>query len=194
MNSISIVMLIFLLSILPSTTVQADELTVLLDRVEALNISRNNFTLGKRLTNKQKKAHQYAIETANPVTYKFKDRDLYVVVDRKTDRVIILYEYYELNSKKKVQELVGSLLFDFGDPTVMAHDKIIYWVFDQKGKLSENNYHKAKDSKEQLSVLATVKLNSSLEITGRQGDTGGGNVYYIISSEPVLKLIQSQGR
>ena len=166
----------------------ADEMTALLDQVEKLNISRDNYTLGKALTDKQKKtARQNTVQEAAPGTWKFKDKDLYVVADRNTDRVIILYEQHEKASGKKTQELIGSLFFEFGDPTVMAHDKVIYWAFDSKGKVSEEQYGKIKDAKGQLQILATVKLNSSEKI---MGNPESKSVFYIISSEPVLKQIK----
>ena len=113
--------------------------------LEKLNIRRNDYTLGKVLTDKQKQtAQDNAEEKASPGTYKFKDNNLYIVADKATDRVLILYERYEPVSRKKIRELVGALFFDFGDPTVMAHDKTIYWAFDQKGKISEEQYREAK--------------------------------------------------
>jgi len=182
---ISIISLSFILS----TTVLPDELSDLLARVEALNISRTGYILGKALTDRQKEiARRNAIKNAIPGTYKFKDRDLYVVIDRKTDRVLILYEQYEPASIEKVRELVGALFFDFGEPTVMVHDKVIYWAFDRKGKLSEKDYHKIKYKRGKLKVLATVKLNSSVNIMQKGGDSEAESVYYIISSEPVLKF------
>ena len=186
--------LIILLSFFPFPTACSNEIADILSRVEALNISRKDYTLGKVLTDRQKEtAGQNAIKEASPGTYKFRDKDLYVVAHKTTDRVLILYERYEPASREKVRELVGSLFIDFGEPTVMAHEKIIYWAFIEKGKLSQKEYRKAKAEKGELQILATVKLSSTVQISGEGGDEGGGSVYYIISSEPVLKLIQAQG-
>ncbi len=169
----------------------ANEFTTLLDQVEKLNISRDNYTLGKALTDKQKKiARQNTVQEASSGTLKFRDKNLYVVAEQNTDRVIILYEQYEKASEKKTQEVIGSLFLDFGDPTVMAHDKVIYWAFDAKGKVSEEKFRKIKDTKEQLQILATVKLSSSEKI---MENPKSKNVYYIISSEPVLKWIKAKG-
>ncbi|MDM8522419.1 hypothetical protein QUF80_03525 [Desulfococcaceae bacterium HSG8] len=163
----------------------ANEFTTLLDQVEKLNISCDNYTLGKALTDRQKKtARQNTVQEASQGTWKFKDKDLYVVADKNSDRVIILYEQHEKASEKKTREMIGSLFLEFGDPTVMAHDKLIYWAFDAKGKVSGEKYSKIKDAKEPLQVLATVKLSSSEKI---MGNPKYQNIYYIISSEPVLK-------
>ena len=39
-------------------------------------------------------------------------------------------------------------------------------------------------------VMATVKLISTLTIMGAEEDNEPGSVYYIVSSDPILKLIQ----
>ena len=167
----------------------ADELADLFNRVEKLNIRRNDYTLGKVLTDTQKQTAQgNTEETASPGTYKFKDNNFYIVADRATDRVLILYERYEPVSGKKIRELVGTLFFDFGDPTVMAHDKIIYWAFDEKGKISEEQYRDIKEKGQPLKTLATVKLDSSRKIMDDSDPEEDGSVYYIVSSEPILRL------
>jgi len=161
-------------------------------RVEALDIRRNDYTLGKVLTQKQKgMARRNPLKSSSPGTYKFRDGDLHVVAHKATDRVIILYEQHDPATRERVRELVGSLFLDFGDPTVFAHDQIIYWAFDQKGKISEGDYLRAKDKKAKLNVLATVKLNSSLKIMANNTDVKEGSVYYVISSEPLLKMTKA---
>jgi len=171
----------------------ADELAELLDRVAALNISRGGYTLGTALTGSQNEtARRNATKDSTPGTHKFRDKNLYVVVDQKTDRVVIIYEHYESASNEKIRELVGALFFDFGDPTIMAHDKIVYWIFNGKGKLSKEDYNIAKKNKDLSNILLTIKLNSHLKITGKSSDAESGSVYYIISSEPVLKLIHAR--
>jgi hypothetical protein len=182
-----------ILSMVTACSSRADEFTDLNTRVEKLNIRRNDYTLGKVLTDKQKQtARRNAQEKAAPGTYKFKDNDLYVVADKATDRVLILYERYEPASRQKIRELVGTLFFDFGDPTVIAHDKTIYWAFDENGKISEEQYREAKATKKPLQTLATVKLDSSRKIMDDSDLEEDGSVYYIVSSEPILKLLNSR--
>ncbi|NNL76856.1 MAG: hypothetical protein HKO68_11020, partial [Desulfobacterales bacterium] len=77
-------------------------------------------------------------------------------------------------------------------PTVLAHDKTIYWAFDEKGEISEEHYRKAKQEGRPLRTLATIKLHSSQKIMDQSGPVENGSVYYIISSEPILKLHQAQ--
>jgi hypothetical protein len=113
-----------------------------------------------------------------------------VVVDKATDRVLIIYERYEPASREKIRELVGDLFFVFGEPTVMGHDKTIYWAYDADGKMSEKTYKEAKDQKKVPQFLATVKVQSSHKIMEDTEPVTDGNVYYIISSEPLLKLLE----
>jgi len=193
MNPIVTAISIILVSFLLPVTAPAGELEDLLGRVEALNVNRGDYGLGKTLTDTQKQtARRNAVGNPAPGTYKFKDRDLFVVAEKSTDRVVIIYEQYDAAPVSDVQKLVGSLFMDFDEPTLFVHDKVIYWAFDKNGKIPEKTYADAKKTKRRLEILATVKLNSSLKITEKKDQTGTGNVYYIISSEPVLKLIQSK--
>jgi hypothetical protein len=187
---ITVCVAILLLSVVGCSS-QTDDATDLFDRVAQLKIQRKDYTLGNTLTDKQKEtAQRNAVEAAGPATYKFKDSDLYVVVDKATDRVLIIYERYEPASREKIRELVGDLFFVFGEPTVMGHDKTIYWAYDADGKMSEKTYKEAKDQKKVPQFLATVKVQSSHKIMDNGESVKDGNVYYIISSEPLLKLLE----
>ena len=170
-----------------------NELIDLLDRVAVLNISRNGYILGKALTGAQKNtALRDPVEIENPDLSKFKDGGLYIVAEKTTDRVIIMYEQYDEASRKEIRELVGTLFLDFGEPTVFTHDKVIYWAWGQNGKFSGEAFKTAKKKQQPLKILVTVKLNSSLIIMGAKEDKETGRVYYIVSSDPVLKMIQSR--
>ena len=188
---LSMAIFILLSICLPHDGAFADELGDIMDRVASLDISRGGYTLGKTLTEKQKKiAPHNLVNHVTPGTFKFKDKNLYIVLEKTTDRIIILYEQYENATAEQVRDLVGSLYLDFGDPTLMAHDKIVYWAFGPEGKLSKKQYQHDKHVKKKLNILATVKLNSDINVLGKQEKTEVGNIYFIISSEPVLKLLQ----
>ncbi len=185
----------------------------LFNQVEALKLGRGSYVLGKILTPEQVKiARENPVEQPTPGLYKFQDGDLFVVAQKESDRVLILYEQYEPATKEKVQELVGTLFFDFGDPTILAHDKILYWVYDAKGIMTEDEYHRIKKEKEQenFKPLATLKLSSNQPLIGAKpkeegkpmgmgamGSSGPMSaskeigVYYILSSQRLLDVVTS---
>ena len=163
--------------------------TQLYDQLVSLHLGRNGYTLGAHLTPKQQEtAASHRVEGATPGTYKFIDANLAVVVDATTHRVMVLFEKFDNISSQAIQDLVGSLFMEYDEPTTSAHDKIVYWAYDTKGKISSQRFDKAK--KKNLDILATVKLNSSLEVLGREPTTDKGDVYYIISSPPLLEQFQ----
>lgn len=193
MKFITLTFAILLLFVSSYADTSPNKLTALFDRVAVLNIGRNGYTLGKALTDAQKDtARHHPVEIDNPNLYKFKDGGLYIVAEKTTDRVIIMYEQYDEASRKEIRELVGTLFLDFGEPTVFTHDKVIYWAWGQNGKFSGEAFKTAKKKQQPLKILVTVKLNSSLIIMGAKEDKETGRVYYIVSSDPALKLIQSR--
>ena len=193
MKLISLTLTTLLLFVSSYADASPNELTDLLDRVAVLNIGRNGYILGKALTDAQKDtARRDSVEIENSNLSKFRDGDLYIVTEKTTDRVIIMYEQYDETSRKEIRELVGTLFLDFGEPTVFTHDKVIYWAWGQNGKFSSEAFKTAKKKQQPLKILVTVKLNSSLKIMGAREDKEPGSVYYIVSSDPALKLIQSR--
>jgi len=193
MKSIILILATLLLFVSSYAGASPNKLTDLLDRVAALNIGRNGYTLGKALTDAQKDAaRRHPVEIENPHLFKFEDGSLSIVTEKTTDRVLIMYEQHDEASKKEIRELVGTLFLDFGEPTVFTHDKVIYWAWGQNGKFSSEAFKTAKKKKQSLKVLVTVKLNSSRKIMGAREDKEPGSVYYIVSSDPALKLIKSR--
>jgi len=170
---ISIVMFLFV------GAAQAADLNRLFKKVEKLKLERQGYVLGAKL-NKQ----QLEIAAANPEeakaedTFKFKDDSLFIVAHKETNRVLVIYELFEKAAQKKVQDLVGDLYVNFEEPTVMAHDKIVYWAWVKKGK--------------KLDILATVKCVSDIKIMEKQKEPLNGDVYYIISSDAILKFFAGQ--
>ncbi len=162
-------------------------------QVETLNIERNGYVLGAALTQAQKKtAEANPADGAGPGTYKFTDNGLTVVTDSATDRVLIIFEHFEDVSREKARDLTGNLFLAFDDPTVSAHDKVVYWAWGKDGKYSSAVYDKAKEDKKKLEIIATVKLSSEMKLMDK-ADQGKGTVYYVISSTPLLKLVQDAG-
>ena len=164
-----------------------EKLTWLYDQVVSLHLDRNGYTLGAPLTSAQEEmAVSHLVEETTPGTYKFMDGNLSVVADSTTHRVMLLFEKFDDVSGQAIHDLVGALFMDYDEPTTSAHDKIVYWAYDIKGKISSEQFQAAKSQKKNLNILATVKLNSSIEVLGDKPTSEKGSVYYIISSPPIL--------
>lgn len=176
-----------------SQTAAAAELNRLFRQVEKLKLERQGYVLGAKLSKTQLAvARATPVEATTPDTFKFRDENLFVVAQNGSNRVLVIYEQFEDASREKVQELVGDLYMSFEDPTVMAHDKIVYWAWAKKGKVSSKEFEDAKKDAKTLDILATVKCVSDIHIMEKQEDSPKGSVYYIISSDSILKFFAGQ--
>jgi len=184
-----VIIIIYLSALFPAGTSHADVTVSDIYRdVEALKIGFSGYTLGARLNGSQKEmAQRNRVATSTPGTYKFKNKRVNIVADSKTDRVVIIFETLENASQQQVRDMVGSLTIAFKDPTLSAHDKIVYWAYGKEGKYSSAQFEAAKEQQKTLPVIATVKLQSEVPIMERGQDRASGRVYYIVSSEPLLK-------
>ncbi len=173
--------------------------TDLVEQVVALNLGMNGYVIGQRLTVDQKRIGKKNMESgAYEGTYKFGDNNVIVVVDKATDRVLALYRQKKDADKSQLKAMVVELMDAFGEPTVLAHDTILYWAFNKYGAVSEDDFNKARkvNQTSELGIIATVKLNSDFEITpDTQGDDkkddpskiSRGTVYYILTSDPLVQ-------
>ncbi len=186
--TIKILLIILIISLISPLAGYASDLASLYKDVEQLNLKRGGYILGATLTE-----GQIRIAKANPIkaeikdTLKFQDKNLFIVVQESTNRVIVIYEQFEEATQKIAQNIVGDLYMEFDEPTVLAHDKIVYWAYEKTGKVSTSRFDKAKDDKKKLEILATVKFTSDIKIMGEQESSSKGYIYYIISSDPILK-------
>ena len=140
----------------------------LLADVVSLQLGLNGYVIGQQLSGAQKKvAENNPVQGAYEGTYKFADEDLHIVADLKTDRVLALYRQKKNADKQQLKAMVVDLMGRFGEPTTMAHDKILYWAFNKDGAVSGDTFNKAKKVQQttDLAIIATVKLNSDMEIT-----------------------------
>ncbi|MCF6247685.1 MAG: hypothetical protein L3J69_10020 [Desulfobacula sp.] len=168
----------------------AADLNILFKQVEKLNLERQGYVLGAKLNKDQLKTAKANPEKAAAAdTFKFRDKNLFVVAHNGSNRIVLLYELFKDADQQQVKDLVGDLYMNFEDPTVMAHDKIIYWAWAKKGKISSLEFDNAKDdktNKTKLGILATVKCVSDIEIMAKQKEASTGDVYYVITSDPIL--------
>ena len=183
--SVLLIVLVFLLQ-----TGYSNEMTNnLAAKVASLELGMDGYTIGHKLTPVQKKiASENISNNAYEGTYKFKDSDLFIIAAENDDIILAVYQRNDEANMKQAKSMVASLMLLYGEPTTMAHDKLIYWAYAGAGKISEEMFNKLRDNNATMEILATVKFNSSFEITGEnpvQEETGIN--YFIISSDPLTQ-------
>lgn len=157
-------------------------------QVARLKLERNGYVLGKALTKEQIHiALNNPVDAPIPGTYKFKDDKLFVVADKSNHRVLVIYEQVEQATQKQVQHLIGDLFLTFEEPTVSAHEKVVFWAYSKDGKISAQRFETAKKDKKKLEILATVKCVSDISFMENSKRDSHGHFYYIISSDPMLQ-------
>ncbi|MCP4673589.1 MAG: hypothetical protein GY857_20065 [Desulfobacula sp.] len=167
----------------------AEELDTLFNQVENLKIQRQGYVLGGQLTKAQEEiAVKNPLDAASKKVFKFKDNNLNIVADRKSRRVLVIFEQFEKLSQHQVQDKIGELFMAYEDPTISAHDKVVYWAWGKKDKFTSAQFDMAKEKKKKLAIIATVKFNSEIKIMDKKETEAIGDVYYIISSDPLLKF------
>jgi len=175
-------------------------------KIKNLKLGFEDYRLSFKLTESQKAtAEKNKIKDSFAGTYKFRDNDVYVVADKKTDKILAVYIQDDNADKKQFQLMVSSLMMEFGEPTTMAHDKLIYWAYNGDGVIGQELYQAMRKANN-LDILATVKFSSKVSIA-EVTDKDSGNtvnkdgnhrvvekeeenknlIYCIVSSPPVLK-------
>ena len=138
--------------------------TDLQKKIATFGLGLDSYIVGKKLTVAQleisKKDRDYK---AYPGTVKFKDGDVFVISDIKSNVVIAVYKRNKDANKNDFKVVISGLMLQYGEPTTEAHGKTIYWNYGEDGFITEELYRtvKSQGQLEKLIVLATVKFTSS---------------------------------
>jgi hypothetical protein len=194
-DQISIILFICLLAgVVYANNVKTDDqpdydLPGLFKQVAKLKLERQGYVLGKALNKKQIKiAKSNPVEATTKGTFKFKDKNLFVIAQEKTNRVLVMYEQFEEAPQQKIQDLIGDLYMNFDDPTVLAHDTVVYWAYKKNGIVTTEQFEAARTKKTKLDIIASIKFMSEIKITQKTKEPSTGQFYYIISSNPILEF------
>jgi len=183
--------------------------------VEKIDKGIDGFIVGKALTKEQ-----IAIMNKNGLKSEAKSvrkflakENLLIAVDSKNFRVLAINKRFNQIEKSRLKSMIGNLIHDFDEPTTLAHDKMLYWIYDANGeKLSEDDLKRWKGSvkKEHSTNLAdfvksemkeepkkeidfnpyvTVKLSSDQPIMTKQEKELPANIYLMISSDKLIKSV-----
>ena len=175
--------------------------------VQTLQLGFGSYVLGRELNNEQKKFaenHLLPVAESKGWTYKFQDEDIFVVADKKTNLILGLYKKQEKASRRDVKAMVGDLMMNFDEPTLMAHDQMIYWAYDKKGKISQELFMIARETGD-LETLATVKFSSTEPIFREvkksdkvdetiKTEDKTSDIYVIITSGPLSSFFIAQNK
>ena len=166
-----------------------DSLDVLVASVRALGLGEGAFIIGSTLTEEQAlQARGKLLADNYPGTIKFSSGEFGVVADEKTNLILAIFQRREEIYADDVKEMIGHLMTRFGEPTSMAHGKLIYWAYGNEGKVEEKTYRESKTTGI-LELLATVKFSSTLDLNpglGNDNTEETGTIYYIITSDRLL--------
>jgi hypothetical protein len=169
--------------------VEGETIEQLASSVKDLGLGEGAYVIGSYLTEDQIEQNRgNLLSDTYPGTMKFPSGDAVVVADEKTHLILAIYESREEVRAGDVKQMVGHLMNRFGEPTTMAHGKLIYWAFGKTGKIDEETYLEAKGTGK-IDILATVKFNSTLDLNpGMDNDNleETGTIYYIITSDRLL--------
>lgn len=133
-------------------------------KIAAFDLGLDSYVVGKKLNGAQLTTSQKdRTHKAYPGTVKFKDGDVYVIIDEESDIVIAVYKRNKKADKNDFKEMISGLMMQYGEPTTEAHGKTIYWNYGEDGFITEELYRsvKSQGKLENLIVLATVKFTSS---------------------------------
>lgn len=170
------------------TTVE-EEIDRVAGEVAKLELGFGDYVLGRKLSDKQKSmAAKHPIKKSLHGTYKFLDGEIYVIAANDNDIVLGVYKNYPDTSRDDIKKMVGALMFEYGEPTASAHDKMIYWTYDENGKIDQETFNLQKDSGGAPS-LATIKFSSSEMFTAEvKKDEEPTSAYLMITSDPLSRL------
>ncbi|MFP3984015.1 MAG: hypothetical protein ACLFV2_10045 [Desulfurivibrionaceae bacterium] len=182
------VMVIMFLTAGHSLRAEALENGEMLENLGSLKLGFDGYFIGHALNDDQLDlARGQELEESFKGTYKFRDQQVSVVASRKDNIILAVFKRYDGVGSEDLKTGVAETMDRFGEPTTMAHDKMIYWAYDKDGKIGEERFNQLK-SKGDLQVLATVKFDSSVPLDRVENNEGEEINYYImISSQPVLE-------
>ncbi len=171
-----------------SSQVKAMSEKQLLEALVKLDIGLEKYRIGMKLNKKQlKKAEVNPIKNRYQGTIKYKDGDVGVVADSSNHNILALFLENQEAGQEHIKNMVATLMMLFGQPTTMAHEKIVYWAFNEQGLISEEIHKKAKNVDE-LNILATVKFNSKTRFMEKnEGEDAKNSIYCIVSSPALLE-------
>ena len=194
-----------------AATVLSANASDLYTKVENMKKGTDGYTIGAVLTEEQQaKVKENMIKSKYPKIVNFLDgKNLLVSINKANNRVLIINKRYQNLDQKSLKGMLGNMIHDFDEPTAMAHDKMVYWVFDENGdKLTEDDLKAWKDKisgkptegmdlakavnlkKKDVNFnpFVSVKLQSDQPIMSEVTEAKLANPYLLIKSDKLIGL------
>lgn len=188
---------IFILQSTSNAATVTQEMNKVAEEVAVLELGFGDYVLGRKLSDQQKaNGLKQAIPKTLPRTYKFKDGDFYVIASEENDIVLGMYKEFEYTDPEQLKKIVGSLMFEYGEPTATAHDKMIYWTYNSNGKITQDAFDFERKSGGAKSLVA-IKFSSTDRIgqpSKEPADKELPSAYLMITSDPLSTLFLAHTR
>lgn len=192
-------------------TVLSANVSDLYTKIANMKKGTDGYIIGEVLTKEQEaKVETNMIKSSYPKIINFLDgKDLLISINKKNKRVLIINKRYQNMDQASIKGMLGNMIHDFDEPTAMAHDKMVYWVFDENGdKLTEDDLKAWKDNisgkatsgmalaeavnlkkkKVNFNPFVSVKLQSDQPIMSEVKETKLANPYLLIKSDKLIGL------
>ena len=154
--------------------------------------------LGRTLSaDQQRFAENNRIAKSVAGTIKFQDEDIFVIARSDSFMVLGIYKQFPDAVRQQIKNTIGDLMLRFHEPTTMAHDKLIYWAYNKKGLIAQDEYDFVKKAGD-ADIIATVKFSSTSSIfpepaSDKDGQSKGqeeqtSDIFVMITSNPLSKL------
>ncbi len=155
------------------------------ERVQKLGLAYKDFTLGERLPEAD---GLVPLKDAFKGTLRYRKGSLILAVEEKTRRLIALYEEYPALKPEDLQKLISSLMAQFGEPTFEAHEKMLFWYYSSRGKITSEAFEHLREEGKEPEVLAIAKFYCDQRIVefGNKKDSGGKAKAFFTLYSPLL--------
>lgn len=176
--------------------------------VASINKGLDGYVIGKALNDKQIQLMKHnALKSDTPKIQRFlANETLLIAVNAKNNKVLAINKKFSNLKRDNVKALIAEYIHKFEEPTAMAHDKMIYWVYNKLGqKIQEDDLKQYKDSlkvkassvslaeavnikkkKVDFNPYLSVKLSSDKGLMSKQEESVIANAYIMISSDKLI--------
>lgn len=200
---------ILLLVVLTITVAQANN--DLYKTIESINKGLDGYIVGKELTSAQKElAQKNILQSTNPHIKRFlANKSLLIAINAQNNKVLAINKKLSNLKKENIKALIAEYIHKFDEPTAMAHDKMIYWVYNKDGiKIHEDDLKQYKDTlkvkakavslaqavntktkKVDFNPYVSIKLTSDQGLMSQPKEEVISNAYIMISSDKLISSI-----